>query len=187
MAKETTLSRSGAEADVPWEVQITVTVVSHRRCRSLRGLFLGTKSVVAVCVVGFGLAAAASGAMIFGAAQGGDRHPPNRIDAARRDRAAVAEVAAAYGYPPRCMSVTIAAGARTYAQAELDGRRACAAYHGYVNATFHRVNGKWRLVLDEGQLFVPNKLLTRCRAAWPSCQPVPHGVRAARASKRPHW
>jgi hypothetical protein len=28
-----------------------------------------------------------------------------------------------------------------------------------VNASFHRVGGAWRLVLDEGQLFVPNRLL----------------------------
>jgi hypothetical protein len=186
MAQEKTLGRSGGEAHTPSEVQITITVVPHRHRWSLCARLPGTTAILAGCAAGFGLAAAVFGPAMFRTAEVGGGRTPNRIHAAGQDRGGVAGVAAAYGYPPRCVSVTIAAGAPTYAQAELDRRPACAAYHGYVNATFHRVDGKWRLVLDEGQLFVPDKFLARCRAAWPSCQPLPRGAGAARAPKRPH-
>ena len=73
--------------------------------------------------------------------------------------AAPARVAAAYGYPARCLRVVVSASDPAYASAHVDRRRACRSYRGYVNASFHLVRGAWRLVLDEGQLFVPNGLL----------------------------
>ncbi len=78
--------------------------------------------------------------------------------------AAAAEIAAAYGYPLRCLRITIAAADPAYARAHLNRTSAggCARYRGYLNASFHRVGGTWRLILDEGQLFVPNDLLARC-------------------------
>jgi hypothetical protein len=57
------------------------------------------------------------------------------------------------------LSVAISAADPDYASADVDRREGCANYHGYVNASFHRVDGVWRLILDEGQLFVPNGLL----------------------------
>ena len=84
--------------------------------------------------------------------------------------AAAAEIAAAYGYPLGCLRITIAAADPAYARAHLDRTSAggCARYRGYLNASLHRVDGTWRLVLDEGQLFVPNDLLARCRGT--GCQ-----------------
>ena len=71
-------------------------------------------------------------------------------------------IAAAFGYPYplRCLTVTVSASDPDYAQASVDRTKACERYHGYINAGFHRIAGEWRLMLDEGQLYVPNNLLT---------------------------
>jgi hypothetical protein len=66
--------------------------------------------------------------------------------AARQSGAA--GVAAAYGYPPRCLSVTIAAADPAYARADYNRVSACGRYDGTVTAIFHRVDGEWRAVLD---------------------------------------
>jgi hypothetical protein len=75
-------------------------------------------------------------------------------------QAAARGVAAAFGYPERCLNIAISAADPDYASAHVDRKDGCANYRGYVNASFHRVDGVWRLMLDEGQLFVPNSLLT---------------------------
>jgi hypothetical protein len=67
--------------------------------------------------------------------------------AAARESGA-AGVAAAYGYPPRCLSVTIAAADPAYARADYNRVSACGRYDGTVTAIFHRVDGEWRPVLD---------------------------------------
>jgi hypothetical protein len=59
-----------------------------------------------------------------------------------------AGVAAAYGYPLGCMSVTIPAADRTYARAVLSHATGCAGSTGYAPAIFHYVAGRWRLVPD---------------------------------------
>ncbi len=79
--------------------------------------------------------------------------------AARTPSAGTAAVAAAYGYPARCLRVTISASDPTAASARVARTGPCARYRGYVDASFHWIDGGWRLVLDEGQLFVPNNLL----------------------------
>lgn len=57
-------------------------------------------------------------------------------------------VAAAYGYPLGCMSVTISAADRTYARADLSHAAGCGRITGYAPAIFHYVAGRWRLVPD---------------------------------------
>ena len=69
-------------------------------------------------------------------------------------------VAAAFGYPERCLRIAVSAADPDFAIVHVERDRACGNYRGYVNASFHRVGGAWRLVFDEGQLFVPNSLLT---------------------------
>ena len=59
-----------------------------------------------------------------------------------------AGVAAAYGYPLGCMSVTILAADRTYARADLSHAAGCGRTTGYAPAIFHYVAGRWRLVPD---------------------------------------
>lgn len=57
-------------------------------------------------------------------------------------------VAAAYGYPPACLSVTILATDRVYARADFNHLSDCGRYTGYPTAIFHYVSGTWRPVLD---------------------------------------
>jgi hypothetical protein len=64
-----------------------------------------------------------------------------------------------------------------YARVTVDHTSGCGRYHGYINASFHRVDGMWRLVLDEGQLFVANGLLTACRAGRVRCALRPYAGR----------
>lgn len=65
-----------------------------------------------------------------------------------------------YPYPMRCLRITTSGA---FARAHVSRTGGCARYHGYLNATFHFIAGRWRLVLDEGQLFVPNALLVGTR------------------------
>jgi hypothetical protein len=116
-----------------------------RRRRSLfGGLALATVTAMALAAVALLLL-------------GGHTHAV--IRPAARPRPSTAAVAAAFGYPQRCLRITISAADPDYASAHVDRTGACASYRGYINASFHRVDGVWRLLLDEGQLFVPNSLL----------------------------
>jgi hypothetical protein len=57
-------------------------------------------------------------------------------------------VAAAYGYPPRCLSIAFAPADRAYARADFDRGLPCGRFAGDPTAVFHRVDGAWREVLD---------------------------------------
>jgi hypothetical protein len=63
-------------------------------------------------------------------------------------RAGPAGVAAAYGYPLRCLTITFAAGDTDFARADFNHNSPCGRFHGYVTAIFHREGGAWRTVLD---------------------------------------
>lgn len=91
--------------------------------------------------------------------------------AARAAIAAGGAIAGAFGYPypRRCLTITISASSPDFARARVDRSGGCEHYRGYVNASFHFVDGGWRLVLDEGQLFVPNSRLTPCDAGRVGC------------------
>jgi hypothetical protein len=114
--------------------------------------------------VALALAVAGRAATLTGALQTGTTGTAEPNPAAVR-AAGTGAVAAAFGYPHRCLSITISPTDRDYASAHVDHRGQCARYHGYVNASFHRIDGVWRLVLDEGQLFVPNRLLAPSHSA----------------------
>lgn len=106
------------------------------------------------------LALVAVGSVIaVGLQAGGTSAAPS----ARTRSAESAKIAAAYGYryPRHCLTITFLPGSPDFARAHVDRTGPCARYHGYVNATFHLVGGTWRLMLDEGQLFVPNSSLAR--------------------------
>jgi hypothetical protein len=55
-------------------------------------------------------------------------------------------VAAAYGFPARCLSITISTAHPAYARADFN-HGACGSFAGYVTAIFHRVAHEWRPVL----------------------------------------
>jgi hypothetical protein len=76
-----------------------------------------------------------------------------------REKAAIA-AAFGYPYPLRCLTVTVSASDPDYARAFVDRTNGCGRYHGYISASFHRIAGAWTLMLDEGQLYVPDNLLT---------------------------
>jgi hypothetical protein len=58
-----------------------------------------------------------------------------------------AGVAAAYGYPLRCLSVTISTRDPAYARADFDRGTQCGRFHLYVTAIFRRVDGRWQRAL----------------------------------------
>ncbi len=156
MANQRTPDVSGRLAVEPSQVQISITVAPGRGAR-IRRRFSGRGPLVGVRAVGGLLIAIAALGAAAGALEGARGSSRDRASPA--NHAAAAGVAAAYGYPLRCLTVTISAGYPAYAAAHVDRGRGCARYHGYVNASFHRIDGSWRLLLDEGQLFVPNDLL----------------------------
>lgn len=144
----------------PVAVSVTVTVVPARR-----GWMSGTRAGLATRRPRFAVAGLAFGAAVTCVAaaalvlQGG-RTNPHTTRAAMTQQDAATAVARAFGYPRRCLSVTVSDTDPNYASAHVNRAGGCANYGGYVNASFHRVGGAWRLVLDERQLFVPNALLS---------------------------
>jgi hypothetical protein len=59
-----------------------------------------------------------------------------------------AGVAAAYGYPLRCLSITILGTGQRYARADFNHMSRCGRFTGYSTAIFLRVMGAWRPVLE---------------------------------------
>lgn len=59
-----------------------------------------------------------------------------------------AGVAAAYGYPLRCLSVTIPLHDPGFARADFDRALQCGQFTGDPTAIFKRVHGWWRPLLD---------------------------------------
>jgi hypothetical protein len=168
VAKERMPDDRGRTLDPPSRLQITVTGVPAGRAhrfRPTRGALRGAPRAMSVLLglVAVGLAALVAGALPTGATRAGRPSAAaarGAVTAPVARRAVTAAVAAAFGYPHRCLSITVSPADPDYASAHVDRRGGCADYHGYINASFDRIDGKWRLVLDEGQLFVPNSLLT---------------------------
>ena len=77
---------------------------------------------------------------------GSTAHQRPATNAAAR-AAGPAGVAAAYGYPLACLSITILAN-RSYARADFNHGSACGRFTGYSTAIFHRAMGAWRRALD---------------------------------------
>ncbi len=139
-------------ADPPSQVQITVTVVP-RIARAAAWRKLGLLALILAVVPAAVLLAGSRGSVRAPAPEAAVESPGI---AARAPRVQLAQVAAAFGYPARCLTITTAG---QFARAHVNRAGGCGRYRGYVNASFHLVGGHWRLILDEGQLFVPNALL----------------------------
>ncbi|MBV9423947.1 MAG: hypothetical protein JOZ98_13615 [Solirubrobacterales bacterium] len=145
--------RPVAPAHRPSEAEITVTIGRRGRGRGGGALVAGGAIIATAALLGVFIAVTSSAA----------RHNPSATlgttPTTQEDGAGAAGIAAAYGYPSRCLRVTISASDPNAATARVNRAGPCARYRGYVDASFHRIDGGWRLVLDEGQLFVPNNLL----------------------------
>lgn len=71
------------------------------------------------------------------------------------ERTAIAR-ALGYPYPLRCLTIAVFADDADYATAKIDRGSSCARYRGEIYGSLHRVDGTWRLVLDEGRLYIPS-------------------------------
>lgn len=95
------------------------------------------------------VALALSGAILATAvALPGDRDRGRRVVSAMARESGPAGVAAAYGYPLRCLSITIIGARQRYARADFDHKSPCGRFTGYSTAIFIRVLGAWRPVLE---------------------------------------
>ena len=72
-----------------------------------------------------------------------------------------AGVAAAYGDPLHCVSVTIAGPDRAYARVDLDRAAACGRFGWGDTAVFRRSDGAWRRVLDASSYTCPAAAVPR--------------------------
>jgi hypothetical protein len=142
MAKEKVCERCGALADLPCDVQVTVTVTRRGqplRERNRRGAHIAGGAVAAVAVM---VAAVIAALQLSRSDAGG------RAGIAHSRVAVAAAIAAAYRYPSRGLIITIATANPSYARADVTHRSGCGRYCGYDSAIFHRVGGSWRIVLD---------------------------------------
>ena len=168
MASEATPQRATGLPEVT-VISITMVGPPPARGRPLRErlprIIVRHRALAAVAVT---LAVAALAATIASALWGA---APVRSTAAQLPAGQRTQIAAALGYPYplRCLSITVSPGAPDYARADIDRTNGCGRYHGYINASLHRVGGAWRLTLDEGQLFVPNSLLRPCSPGATAC------------------
>jgi hypothetical protein len=163
----------------PEAIVVSITVKNPQRSRArplgerLTGISVPRRRLAALVIV---LVLVAVGAGVTSELPGDGTARSATFGRAERvtggERAAIAG-ALGYPYPLRCLTITIAAGEPDYARADVDRTHGCGRYRGYTNASLHRVGGAWRLVLDEGQLFVPNSRL-RGAAADPG---TPGGAR----------
>lgn len=129
-------------ADPPRVVQVTLLPDPYarplrERIHVSRRLLVGFVPAACACLV-----ALAAGTL------GAGRSPTIPVARAGATRPGPWGVAAAYGYPLRCLSITIDPTDRVYARADFDHGSPCGRYDGDVTAIFHRVDHAWRPVLD---------------------------------------
>jgi hypothetical protein len=99
-----------------------------------------------ICVVAAAVIAAAA-AIVVTASGGGGVTRPHELNRPT-DEGGPTGIAAAYGYPTRCLSVTIASSDHAFARADFNHGSPCGRYAGDPTAIFHVVDGAWRPVLE---------------------------------------
>jgi hypothetical protein len=128
---------------------VEITIVAGARARS--AWMLRRAHAPALAVLG-----AAIGALV---ALGTGAAPHARVGG--RDPGPVG-VAAACGYPPRCLTITMLAGDPTYARADFNRGAACGRFDGYVTAIFVYRDGRaWRPALEATTYSCPVASLPR--------------------------
>ena len=148
-------------------------------------------------VAGAVVAAVAAVVLVIGP-WGGDHPRASSRDARARARApGPAGVAAAYGYPLRCLSVAIALHDPRFARADFDHAVPCGRYTGFVTAIFRRAEGQWVPVLKATNYPCPVRSLPIpvqvelgvCDPAVDSLvsrRPVPKNWASRATDRRPH-
>jgi hypothetical protein len=132
--------------DLPEVIRVEITVLpksgARRHWQRITGIWMVARWLA---VVSLALLVAI---LVVAATEHGDR------DGARRGVSALARepgpegVAAAYGYPLRCLSVTLVGSDQRYARADFNHVSPCGRFTGYSTAIFLRVMGAWRPVLE---------------------------------------
>lgn len=138
-------------SDSPSEVRITVVqdpsdLGLWSRLRAKRGDGRVPRRAYRMAVAATAVIAAVA-VIVWTVSLGGGATGPHELNT-RRDHGGATGVAAAYGYPTRCLRVTIASSDHAFARADFDHGSACGRYTGDPTAIFHVVDGAWRPVLE---------------------------------------
>ena len=144
--------RSSESSDLPQVVLVKIRVLRDPDARTFRERIVAIQKVTrwpaTVALVLLVAILAMAGTLL------GGPHGARHVSASARQRGP-AGVAAAYGYPLRCLSITILATDRAYARADFNHLRPCGRFTGYSTAIFHRVMGAWHPVLDAAGYVCP--------------------------------
>jgi hypothetical protein len=147
VAKSEARDPARADADVAQMLVVNVTVVSQSGRRPFRMALGSFTSLVRrrrlLATLLLVPAVAATAALLLSVGQG--RRPPPAFQVRK---SGAAGVAAAYGYPLDCLSITFFTLDRTYARADFNHATPCGRYTGYPTAIFHYRAGAWRPALD---------------------------------------
>jgi hypothetical protein len=138
--------RSSEPSDLPELILVEITVLPNPDASILRERIAAIQKVARwpACVALVLLVAVLAAAVTLPDHRDGGRYA---VSAMARE-SGPAGVAAAYGYPLRCLSITIVATGQRYARADFNHRSPCGRFTGYSTAIFLRVMGAWRPVLE---------------------------------------
>ena len=153
MGKNEAPNRSSESSDLPEVILVEIRVLGDPDARTFRERIVAIQKVTrwpAIVALVLLVAILAMAGTLLGGPDGA-RHV---VSAMARERGP-AGVAAACGYPLRCLSITILATDQTYARADFNHLRPCGRFTGYSTAIFHRVMGAWRPVLDAAGYVCP--------------------------------
>jgi hypothetical protein len=153
VGKDEAPDRSSESSDLPEVILVEIRMLGDPDARPFRewtgAIQKITRWPAVVALVLLAAILAMAGTPLRG--PDGARHV---VSALARERGP-AGVAAAYGYPLSCLSITILATDQAYARADFNHLRPCGRFTGYSTAIFHRVMGAWRPVLDAAAYVCP--------------------------------
>lgn len=153
MGKDEAPDRLSESSDPPEVILVEIRVLGDPDARAFRKRIVAIQKVTRwPAIVALVLLAAILA--MAGTPMGGPDGARQVVNALARERGP-AGVAAAYGYPLRCLSITILATDQAYARADFNHLRPCGRFTGYSTAVFHRVMGAWRPVLDAADYVCP--------------------------------
>lgn len=153
MGKHEAPDRSSESSNPPEAILVEIRVLGDPDARTFRERIVAIQKVTrwpAIVALVLLVAILAMAGTLLGGPDGA-RHV---VSALAREKGP-AGVAAASGYPLRCLSVTILATDQAYARADFNHLRPCGRFTGYSTAIFHRVMGAWRPVLDAAGYVCP--------------------------------
>lgn len=146
IAKNEVPDRSSEPSDLPEVILVEMTGLPNPDARPLRERIAAIPKVArwaAAVALALSVASLAMAVTLPGD-RDGDRHAVSALARA----SGPAGVAAAYGYPLRCLSITVLASDQRYARADFNRMSPCGRFIGYSTAIFHRVMGAWRPALE---------------------------------------